>query len=117
MVERGVLLAQVRDLLGHASIVTTERYDNQRLEMLQAAVARLEDGKDFDAGTDAADNLSAEAVTRASAKAEVSRVFQVPTEQSLAEGLTPRKKSSEVTENFRVGNLVPVRGFEPRSRG
>jgi len=29
LVERGVPLSQVRDLLGHASIVTTERYDNQ----------------------------------------------------------------------------------------
>ena len=36
LVERGVPLAQVRDLLGHASITTTERYDNQRLEALQA---------------------------------------------------------------------------------
>ncbi|MBP7777014.1 MAG: tyrosine-type recombinase/integrase [Acidobacteria bacterium] len=50
--ERGVPLAQVRDLLGHASIVTTERYDNQRLEALQAAVARLEDGKTFSACPD-----------------------------------------------------------------
>jgi integrase len=32
LVEKGVPLAQVRDLLGHASILTTERYDNQRLE-------------------------------------------------------------------------------------
>jgi hypothetical protein len=39
------LLAQVRDLLGHASIITTERYDNQRLEALQAAVGRLEEGR------------------------------------------------------------------------
>ena len=45
LVERGVPLAQVRDLLGHASILTTERYDNQRLEALQAAVERLEGGK------------------------------------------------------------------------
>lgn len=52
LVERGVPLAQVRDLLGHASIVTTERYDNQRLEALQAAVARLEDGKTFSAMPD-----------------------------------------------------------------
>jgi integrase len=53
LVERGVPLAQVRDLLGHASIVTTERYDNQTLEALQAAVERLEAGKIFDhaAGT------------------------------------------------------------------
>ena len=49
LVERGVPLAQVRDLLGHASILTTERYDNQRLEALQAAVQRLESGKEFDA--------------------------------------------------------------------
>jgi integrase len=49
LVERGVPLAQVRDLLGHASITTTERYDNQTLEALQAAAARLETGKQFDA--------------------------------------------------------------------
>lgn len=48
LVERGVPLAQVRDLLGHASITTTERYDNQTLEALQAAAARLETGKQFD---------------------------------------------------------------------
>jgi integrase len=48
LVEKGVPLAQVRDLLGHASITTTERYDNQKLENLQAAAARLESGKNFD---------------------------------------------------------------------
>jgi len=42
LVERGVPLSQVRDLLGHASIVTTERYDNQRPEPLFEAAARLE---------------------------------------------------------------------------
>jgi site-specific recombinase XerD len=84
LVERGVPLAQVRDLLGHASILTTERYDNQRLEALQAAVERLEGGKTFDPKTEAADNLSAEAVSRDSAKAEVSRIFQVPAEQGFA---------------------------------
>ena len=41
-------MAQVRDLLGHASITTTERYDNQKLENLQLAAARLESGKSFD---------------------------------------------------------------------
>ncbi len=49
LVENGVPLAQVRDLLGHASITTTERYDNQKLENLQLAAARLESGKTFDA--------------------------------------------------------------------
>jgi site-specific recombinase XerD len=48
LVERGVPLAQVRDLLGHASITTTERYDNQKLENLQAAAGRLERGETFD---------------------------------------------------------------------
>jgi hypothetical protein len=38
----------VRDLLGHESITTTERYDNQKLENLQLAAARLESGKSFD---------------------------------------------------------------------
>jgi hypothetical protein len=38
----------VRDLLGHASINTTERYDNQKPENLQAAAARLERGETFD---------------------------------------------------------------------
>jgi len=48
LVERGVPLAQVRDLLGHASITTTEHYDNQKLENLQAAATRLEAGRTFD---------------------------------------------------------------------
>jgi hypothetical protein len=34
-----------RDLLGYASITTTERYDNQKLENLQAAAARLQRGE------------------------------------------------------------------------
>lgn len=50
LVEQGVPLAQVRDLLGHASITTTERYDNQTLENLQLAVRKLERGHAF-AGT------------------------------------------------------------------
>jgi integrase len=48
LVEKNVPLAQVRDLLGHSSITTTERYDNQKLENLQAAAARLERGETFD---------------------------------------------------------------------
>lgn len=37
-------LAQVRDLLGHASITTTERYDNQTVANLKIAAAKLERG-------------------------------------------------------------------------
>jgi integrase len=51
LVERGVPLSQVRDLLGHASITTTERYDNQTIESLQTAARRLERGQTFDASS------------------------------------------------------------------
>jgi integrase len=47
LVERGVPLSQVRDLLGHASIVTTERYDTHVFSALQVAAGRLEAGKTF----------------------------------------------------------------------
>ena len=70
LVERGVPLAQVRDLLGHASILTTERYDNQKLEALQAAVERLEGGKTFDT-TDVPDRVSS--------------FFQVPDDQRFTD--------------------------------
>jgi integrase len=80
LVERGVPLAQVRDLLGHESILTTERYDNQRLEALQAAVERLEGGKTFDPEIEATD--------------KVSRFFQDPTVQSFARTEDPAKESA-----------------------
>jgi hypothetical protein len=79
LVERGVPLAQVRDLLGHASILTTERYDNQRLEALQAAVERLEGGKAFDPKIGGADR--------------VSRIFQDPTAQCFANDKDPTEES------------------------
>lgn len=50
LVEHGVPLAQVRDLLGHASITTTERYDNQTVASLQRAAATLERGQAFAPG-------------------------------------------------------------------
>ena len=68
----------VRDLLGHASILTTERYDNQSLEALQAAVERLEGGKTFDPTTDASDR--------------VSRIVQVGAEQTFAQSEDPRRR-------------------------
>jgi len=55
LVERGVPLSQVRDLLGHASIVTTERYDRQRFEALEAAAKRLDDGQPFNLLSTSAD--------------------------------------------------------------
>jgi len=47
LVEHGVPLAQVRALLGHASIVTTERYERQKFEMLEVAARKLETWRDF----------------------------------------------------------------------
>lgn len=47
LVEQGVPLAQVRDLLGHASITTTERYDNQTVANLKIAASKLERGRTF----------------------------------------------------------------------
>jgi hypothetical protein len=44
LVEHAVPLAQVRDLLGHASITTTQRYDNQTVANLKIAAAKLERG-------------------------------------------------------------------------
>jgi hypothetical protein len=45
--ERGVPLSQVRDLPGRPSITTTERYDNQKPEALQAAAKLRETGEAF----------------------------------------------------------------------
>src|ERR1051326_1336638 len=47
LVEIGTPLSQVRDLLGHCSIIVTERYDRQVLAQLKAAVKKLDDGKPF----------------------------------------------------------------------
>ena len=68
LVERGVPLAQVRDLLGHASITTTERYDNQKLENLQLAASRLENGKTFDTSAPSQVRLKADATNEVQLK-------------------------------------------------
>jgi len=65
LVERNVPLAQVRDLPGHASIITTERYDNQKLENLQIAASRLESGKAFDVTPRVASPVCQESVKNA----------------------------------------------------
>ena len=53
-----------------------------------------EGGKTFDPKIDASDNLSAVAVSTGCAKAEVSRIFQDPTEQSFAPSEDPAKESA-----------------------
>ncbi len=87
LVERGVPLAQVRDLLGHSSIVTTERYDNQRLEALQAAVMRLESGKTFESGRlKAAPTTVDKPAPTVESEDKVSTIFQDHVGQRLVEG-------------------------------
>lgn len=62
LTEDGVALSKVRDLMGHASITTTERYDNQRADALAAAAKQL-DGKVvqvLSSGPDPAENSAAD---------------------------------------------------------
>jgi integrase len=90
LVEHGVPLAQVRDLLGHASITTTERYDNQTLANLQVAAAKLERGLAFRA-------VSADEVgrgTEATAGSE-SRPYQTEAESTAARRAGPTPPSPE----------------------
>lgn len=47
LVENDTPLSQVRDLLGHCSIVVTERYDRQVLATLKKAAGTLDDGQPF----------------------------------------------------------------------
>ncbi len=47
LVEHGVPLSQGRDPVGHASILTTERYNRQSLDSLKQSVKRLDDGQTF----------------------------------------------------------------------
>jgi len=90
LVERGVPLAQVRDLLGHASITTTERYDNQKLENLQAAVLKLESGKTFDASN------GERAEERVDDADKVSSFFQ---EKAKVSGIDDEQRAQESEAN------------------
>jgi len=66
LVERGVPLSQVGDLLGHASILTTERYDNHGFAALQQAAGRLESGKTFTSASQTRTNEDSDVVEHAS---------------------------------------------------
>lgn len=91
LVERGVPLSQVRDLLGHASIVTTERYDNQRPEALFEAARRLETGEPFKYLSSSGAETPMEATEKRS-----------ETDANLLDGL---KKGVGVSDGFRTRDL------------
>ena len=97
--EHAVPLAQVRDLLGYASITTTERYDNRTVANLQNAAARLERGQ-----------------TSAPPAAKVSRFFQ---DRSAATGSRtqcerPSDEGKALQEMHLIKRLAGTQGFEPR---
>jgi hypothetical protein len=91
LVERGVPLAQVSDLLGHASITITERYDNQKLENLQIAAAKLESGLTFEPP-------AREPVSDAAPDARESSTFRLKPEATGAEAETVRRRRSALTK-------------------
>ena len=95
LVERGVPLSQVRDLLGHASIVTTERYDNQTEDALLAAASLLETGAIFKNSSSPPDDGLAE------------------THSESARGTD--KSLKELEKEVGVGNGVRTRDFRSHS--
>jgi len=99
LVERGVLLAQVRDLLGHASITTTERYDNQKLESLQVAAAKLEAGKIFEPPTRAAHVKIASKKPRVKVATSASQAPPSQPQEALRDAAGPvsRERSSDAS--------------------
>jgi integrase len=95
LVERGVPLSQVRDLLGHASIVTTERYDNQTQDALLAAANRLETGAVFKFFSRSPD--------------------EAPVETPSEDTATAGKSLKELDKKVGVGNGVRTRDFRSHS--
>jgi hypothetical protein len=91
--ERGVPLSQIRDLLGHASIVRTERYNHHTFATLQQAAGRLESGRTF---TSASQNSG---------------------ETGGKEPFPSLRKSPERAEHKELSDLAGRQGFEPRYRG
>jgi excisionase family DNA binding protein len=47
----------------------------------------------------------------------VQESFKIPPNRASLNAKTPPRNPLQVTESLKLGELVPVRGFEPRSRG
>jgi hypothetical protein len=97
-----VPLSQVRDLFGHASIVTTERYDNQKPEALMAAAKLLETGETFNnpssSDTDAAsENHNQHADADGNSLTELGKVLGWMTGfEPATSGATVRRSTTEL---------------------
>jgi integrase len=125
LVELGVPLSQVRDLLGHASIVTTERYETMTLRSLQVAAAKLERG----CGFDATDGRQAPASSRPDVRLkpdatanEAAPEFRQESVKSRAETGQSRTRSQSLAiepnelENLNLQNWLGRRDSNPNNR-
>src|SRR5213594_3033415 len=100
-------------------------YDNQKLEVLQAAVERLERGKTFEPQTAERpakaghylETIYVDTTEGGGTPDKVSRIFQVVTVSPSATTPSAPQESPQPVERLLFGDLVAVRGFEPRSRG
>lgn len=110
LVEKGTPLSQVRDLLGHASIVTTERYDNQREDALAAAVKQLDTGQTWE-------EIHTAPVPRTGETFKIlSRPdSETPAEQTPAFDDNDAKLLQELEKGCGVGNGVRTRDFRSHS--
>lgn len=84
LVERGVPLAQVRDLLGHASILTTERYDNQRLEHFRPRPRGLKRAR--------------RSTPPPKTRTKFQESFRFQLNRAYQAGLTPRARMPQITD-------------------
>ena len=110
LVEHGVPLARVRDLLGHASFTTTERYDNQTMANLQIAAAKLERGLGFGAAADAVGGAAADEVGGA---ADATAGSESRPYQTGSEGREGRRKFQD---SFKIGAKVEQKTASPGAR-
>lgn len=88
----------IRDLLGHALITTTERYDNQKLENLQAAVLKLRSGRSSIRPTP---RTRATRTIVAMTRTTVSSFFQ---EKAKVSGIDDQKSVDETAANVESEN-------------
>lgn len=105
LVERGVCwLAQVSDRLGHASIVTTERYDNLRLEALQQPLGGWKEAR--------------RSIRRSQARTNFQELFKIPPNRASPKAKTPRRNPLQVTDRRALGELAcqPKLSVEKRDR-
>ena len=93
---------QIRDLLGHASIVTTERYDNQRPEALMAAAKLLESTAVVDTKTDTAPvvDTAGERETKHYRKYKIKTAGPSDDYGALKEVLTRRYRRAKEEDNL-----------------